>query len=69
MITWLGLYMLIRYTTRRSYVPPVKIGETMRAGGLGSVMAVGTAVKSLKLGDKVEGTLGRLVRHEHRCNA
>ena len=34
----------------------------MRAGGLGTVIAVGTAVKSLKLGDKVEGVLGMMVR-------
>lgn len=43
-------------------MPPVKIGETMRAGGLGSVIAVGSGVKGLKLGDKVEGILG-----EHDC--
>lgn len=42
----------------RSYLPPVKIGEVMRAGGLGSVVAVGSSVKGLKAGDKVEGTLG-----------
>lgn len=51
----------------RSYVPPVKIGETMRAGGLGSVIAVGTAVKSLKLGDKVEGILGGSYVLMNRC--
>lgn len=44
----------------RSYLPPVKIGEVMRAGGLGSVVAVGSGVKSVKVGDKVEGTLGQL---------
>jgi NADPH:quinone reductase-like Zn-dependent oxidoreductase len=33
----------------------------MRAGGLGSVVAVGSDVKSLKAGDKVEGTLGEVM--------
>lgn len=42
----------------RSYLPPVKIGEVMRAGGLGSVEAVGSGVQSLKVGDKVEGIVG-----------
>ncbi|GAA99169.1 uncharacterized protein L969DRAFT_379003 [Mixia osmundae IAM 14324] len=42
----------------RSYVPPVKIGEVMRAGGLGTVIAVGKSVKKLKQGDSVYGTLG-----------
>jgi len=39
----------------RSYVPPVKIGETMRAGGLGTVMTDG---KSLRKGDIVIGQPG-----------
>lgn len=42
----------------RSYIPPVKIGEVMRAGALGRVVAVGKEVRSLKTGDLVEGTLG-----------
>lgn len=42
----------------RSYLPPVQIGEVMRAGGLGEVAAVGPSVKSLKVGDKVEGIVG-----------
>lgn len=42
----------------RSYVPPVKIGETMRAAGLATVLAVGTSVKDLKLGDCVEAVCG-----------
>lgn len=42
----------------RSYLPPVQIGEVMRAGGLGEVTAVGPSVKSLKVGDKVEGIVG-----------
>lgn len=42
----------------RSYIRPVQIGEVMRAGGLGTVLAVGSRVRSLKLGDKVEGLCG-----------
>lgn len=42
----------------RSYLPPVQIGEVMRAGGLGEVAAVGPSVQSLKVGDKVEGIVG-----------
>lgn len=42
----------------RSYLPPVQIGEVMRAGGLGEVAAIGPSVKSLKVGDKVEGIVG-----------
>ncbi|KAF8320982.1 alcohol dehydrogenase [Cantharellus anzutake] len=39
----------------RSYTPPVKIGETMRAGALGTVLTNG---KTLKKGDIVQGYLG-----------
>lgn len=42
----------------RSYLPPVQIGEVMRAGGLGEVAEVGPGVQSLKVGDKVEGIVG-----------
>ena len=43
----------------RSYVPPVKIGETMRAGGIGTVIkAAGEGTGKLKVGDLVYGTLG-----------
>lgn len=45
----------------RSYLPPVQIGEVMRAGGLGEVIAVGSGVQSLKVGDKVEGIVGKLL--------
>ena len=41
----------------RSYLPPVKIGETMRAEGLGTVIQVGSDSK-FKLGDIVKGTFG-----------
>ena len=39
----------------RSYIPPVKIGEPMRAGGVGVVVA--SADPSLAPGDRVYGTL------------
>ncbi|KAF8606565.1 alcohol dehydrogenase [Ceratobasidium sp. AG-I] len=39
----------------RSYVPPVQIGETMRAGGIGTVVK---GNDKLKAGDVVQGTLG-----------
>src|ERR1700721_2837015 len=41
---------------RRSYVPPVGIGEVMRAGGLGRVVASRHA--DFKVGDHVTGTFG-----------
>lgn len=42
----------------RSYLPPVQIGEVMRAIGVGSIVAAGSAVKNLQVGDKVEGVVG-----------
>jgi NADPH-dependent curcumin reductase CurA len=39
----------------RSYIPPVKIGETMRAGGIGTVVK---GNGTLQEGDIVEGVLG-----------
>ena len=42
----------------RSYLPPVQIGETMRAGGIGKVLAVGKNVKHTKPGDNVVCTPG-----------
>jgi NADPH-dependent curcumin reductase CurA len=45
----------------RSYVPPVKVGETMRAGGIGTVIrAGGGSSGDLKVGDLVYGTVGEL---------
>ncbi|GAA5905348.1 NADP-dependent oxidoreductase [Sporobolomyces salmoneus] len=41
----------------RSYVPPVKIGEIMRAGGVGRVVLAPEGSK-FKVGDWVNGTLG-----------
>lgn len=40
----------------RSYLPPVQIGETMRANGLGRIVA--TRSDRFKVGDLVHGTLG-----------
>ncbi|KAF8442345.1 alcohol dehydrogenase [Boletus edulis BED1] len=42
---------------RRSYVPPVQIGEVMRALGMGIVVEAGEGCKLTK-GDVVSGTLG-----------
>jgi len=43
-------------TDRRSYVPPVQIGEVMRAGGLGEVVA--SSHPGFAPGDIVSGTTG-----------
>ncbi|KAJ3967404.1 hypothetical protein EV361DRAFT_494873 [Lentinula raphanica] len=58
-VTWLSLDPAMRGWLRdvRSYVPPVQIGETMRAGGLGIVVRKGKNVK-LNIGQLVSGTLG-----------
>jgi NADPH-dependent curcumin reductase CurA len=41
---------------RRSYVPPVQIGETMRAGAVAEV--VESRSSDLKVGDRVQGSFG-----------
>ena len=41
----------------RSYLPPVQIGEVMRAGGLAEVVEAGPE-SAFKVGDIVEGTWG-----------
>lgn len=46
----------------RSYLPPVQIGEVMRAMGLGQVVKVGATVTKVKLGDVVQATTGRSTR-------
>ena len=48
---WLG--------TARSYVPPVQIGEVMRAAGLGQVVKVGPAVTRVEVGDFVQARTGQ----------
>ena len=40
----------------KSYIPPVSIGEVMRAGGVGRVIASGN--DKFNIGDHVYGTLG-----------
>jgi len=42
----------------RSYVEPVKIGAVMRAGGIGTVLAVGKDIKNVKVGDSVNAMPG-----------
>jgi len=48
--------------TTRSYLPPVQIGEVMRAGGLGEVVKVGSAVTKVKVGDFVQAGTGLSTR-------
>jgi len=42
---------------KRNYMPPVQIGETMRAEGLGVVVRAGDGSK-FKVGDTVKGAFG-----------
>ncbi|KAJ3506639.1 hypothetical protein NLJ89_g6756 [Agrocybe chaxingu] len=57
--TWLSLDPAMRGYIRdvRSYLPPVQIGETMRALGLGVVIEAGPGSR-FKVGDYVSGTWG-----------
>ena len=57
--TWLSLDPAMRGYIRdvRSYLPPVKIGEVMRALGLGVVVKVAPGSR-FKVGDHVEGSWG-----------
>jgi len=57
--TWLSLDPAMRGFIRdaRSYLPPVKIGEVMRATGLGVVVEVGPGSR-FKVGDHVTGSWG-----------
>ncbi|KAJ8515676.1 hypothetical protein ONZ45_g6960 [Pleurotus djamor] len=58
-VTWLSLDPAMRGYLKdaRSYLPPVKIGETMRAMGLGVVVKAGPGSK-FKVGDNVTGAFG-----------
>lgn len=58
-VTYLSLDPAMRgwIRDRRSYLPPVKIGEVMRSGGLGVVVSVGEGSKFQK-GDLVSGGFG-----------
>lgn len=48
----------------RSYLEPVQIGAIMRAGGLATVLAVGSEVQNIKIGDTVNGMPGK--RHSYQ---
>jgi len=58
-VTWLSLDPAMRGYIRdvRSYLPPVKIGETMRAMGLGVVVQAGSQSKH-SVGQQVTGAFG-----------
>lgn len=58
-VTYLSLDPAMRgwIKDRRSYIPPVKIGEVMRSGALGVVSSVGEE-SQFKKGDLVFGQLG-----------
>lgn len=62
-VTYISLDPAMRGWLRdvRSYVPPVKIGEVMRSGGLGVVVSVGEGSKFQK-GDLVQGRFGASTR-------
>lgn len=59
-VNWLSLDPAMRGWIRetRSYLPPVQIGEVMRAGGLGTVVQTGKGSR-FKTGDVVQGTFGK----------
>ncbi|KAJ7756397.1 hypothetical protein DFH07DRAFT_477554 [Mycena maculata] len=58
-VTWLSLDPAMRGYLRdaRSYLPPVKIGETMRAQGLGVVIQAGAGSRHA-VGETVSGAFG-----------
>jgi NADPH-dependent curcumin reductase CurA len=61
-VNWLSLDPAMRGWLRdtRSYVPPVQIGEVMRATGLGTVVEAGRG-SHFEEGDIVQGTFGELM--------
>lgn len=58
-VTWVSLDPAMRGWLRntRSYLPPVQIGETMRAAALGTIIEVGPG-STFTVGDTVTGALG-----------
>ena len=62
-VTYLSMDPAMRGWLRdaRSYLPPVKIGEVMRANGLGVVVSVGEG-SMFKKGDLVSGLFGASMR-------
>jgi NADPH-dependent curcumin reductase CurA len=61
-VNWLSLDPAMRGWLRdaRSYIPPVQIGEVMRATGLGTVVKTGSGSQFEK-GDMVQASLGELM--------
>lgn len=61
-VTYVSLDPAMRGWMRdtRSYLPPVQIGEVMRAGGLAIVVKAGEGSK-FKIGDTVYGTPGACI--------
>jgi NADPH-dependent curcumin reductase CurA len=61
-VNWLSLDPAMRGWLRdtRSYIPPVQIGEVMRATGLGTVVKTGNGSRFEK-GDMVQASLGELM--------
>ena len=61
-VTWISLDPAMRSwlnDSKRAYTPPVKLGEVMRAAGLGVVVQVGEGSK-FAIGDQVSGLVGQL---------
>ena len=59
-VTWISLDPAMRSwlnDSKRAYTPPVKLGEVMRAAGLGIVVGVGEGSK-FSVGDEVSGVVG-----------
>jgi NADPH-dependent curcumin reductase CurA len=61
-VNWLSLDPAMRGWLRdtRSYIPPVQIGEVMRATGLGTVVKTANGSRFEK-GDMVQASLGELM--------
>jgi len=60
-VTWISLDPAMRSwlnDSKRAYTPPVKLGEVMRAAGLGIVVQVGEGSK-FSVGDEVSGVVGK----------
>jgi NADPH-dependent curcumin reductase CurA len=59
-VTWISLDPAMRSwlnDNKRAYTPPVKLGEVMRAAGLGVVAGAGEGSK-FSVGDEVSGVVG-----------
>lgn len=61
-VNWLSLDPAMRgwLSDKRSYLPPVQIGETMRATGLGTVVQTGKG-SEFSNGDIVRGVFGKFI--------